>query len=58
MLNLILPFLTGIIPDVLKRVLPAEKISEADRANLEQQLTCSPDARREQGRHRCCEVMK
>ena len=39
MLNLILPFLSNIIPDVLKRVLPAEKMSDAERANLEQQLT-------------------
>lgn len=39
----ILPMLlgpvTGIIGDVLKRVLPAEKMSEEDRAKLEQQLT-------------------
>ena len=39
MMSLILPFLSGILPDVLKRILPAEKMSEADRANLEQQLT-------------------
>lgn len=39
MLNLILPFLTGIIPDVIKRVLPAEKMSEGDRASLERELT-------------------
>lgn len=39
MLNILLPFLSGILPDVLKRILPAEKMSEADRANLEQQLT-------------------
>lgn len=38
-MSLILPFLSGILPDVLKRILPAEKMSEADRANLEQQLT-------------------
>lgn len=39
MIDLILPFLGKIVPDVLKRVLPAEKMSEAERANLEQQLT-------------------
>lgn len=39
MINLILPFLSGILPDVLKRILPAEKMNEADRVNLEQQLT-------------------
>lgn len=39
MLNLILPFLSGILPDVLKRILPAEKMNESDRINLEQQLT-------------------
>jgi len=39
MLNLILPFLSNLLPDILKRVLPAEKISETDRANIEQQLT-------------------
>ena len=39
MMSLILPFLSGILPDVLKRILPAEKMNEADRANLEQQLT-------------------
>lgn len=39
MIELILPFLGKVLPDVLKRVLPAEKMSEAERANLEQQLT-------------------
>lgn len=39
MLSLILPFLTNLLPDVIKRVLPAEKMSEADRAALEQALT-------------------
>lgn len=39
MLNLILPFLSNLLPDILKRVLPAEKMSEADRAQLEQSLT-------------------
>lgn len=39
MLNLILPFLGKVLPDVLKRVLPAEKMSESDRAQIEQALT-------------------
>lgn len=39
MIELVLPFLGKILPDALKRILPAEKMSEADRANLEQQLT-------------------
>lgn len=39
MLELILPFIGKVVPDILKRVLPAEKMSEAERANLEQQLT-------------------
>lgn len=38
MLNLILPFLTGVLPDILKRVLP-EKISEAEKATIQQNLT-------------------
>jgi hypothetical protein len=33
-LNLILPFLSSLLPDVLKRILPAEKMSEEDRAQL------------------------
>lgn len=39
MLNLILPFLSGILPDILKRVLPAEKMSESARMEIEKQLT-------------------
>lgn len=39
MINLILPFLGKVLPDVLKRVLPAEKMSESDRAQIEQALT-------------------
>ena len=39
MLALLLPLLSSILPDVLKRVLPGEKISEADAANLQQQIT-------------------
>jgi len=39
MLSLILPFLTGVLPDILKRILPAEKMSESERASIEQQLT-------------------
>lgn len=38
MLNLILPFLTGILPDVIKRILP-EKISESEKMLIEQKLT-------------------
>lgn len=39
MIELILPFLGKVVPDILKRVLPAEKMSEVERANIEQQLT-------------------
>lgn len=39
MFALLLPLLSSILPDVIRRVLPAEKISEADRATLEQQIT-------------------
>lgn len=38
MLSIILPFLSQVLPDVIRRVLPAEKISETDRAQIEQQL--------------------
>lgn len=38
MLELILPFLTSVLPDVIKRILPAEKMSESERAALAQQL--------------------
>ena len=36
--TLLLNMLSGILPDVIKRVLPAEKISEADQAQLAQAL--------------------
>lgn len=36
---LLLGLLNSVLPNVLNRVLPAEKMSEADRANLQQQLT-------------------
>lgn len=36
--NLILPFITGLLPDILKRVLP-EKISDMDKAMIERELT-------------------
>lgn len=39
MLNIVLPFLSGILPDILKRVLPAEKMSESARIEIEKQLT-------------------
>lgn len=38
MLPLILPLLSSLLPDVLKRVLPAEKMSEEDRAKLGQEI--------------------
>ena len=38
MLNLILPFLSDLLPDVLKRILPAEKMSDAERAEFAQNL--------------------
>jgi hypothetical protein len=39
MLELLLPMLSNLLPDVLKRVLPAEKMSEEERAKLSQDLT-------------------
>ena len=39
MMALLLPFLSGILPDILKRILPAEKMSEAEQAQLAQALT-------------------
>lgn len=38
-MNPILTLITGALPEILKRLLPAEKMSELDRATLEQQLT-------------------
>jgi len=37
--QLLLSLLGSILPDVIKRVLPAEKVSEAEQANLQAQLT-------------------
>lgn len=37
--QLLLALLNGVLPDVIKRVLPAEKVSEAEQANLQAQLT-------------------
>lgn len=37
--QLLLSLLGSVLPDVLNRVLPAEKVSESERANLEAQLT-------------------
>lgn len=39
MTQLLLTLLSSVLPDVIKRVLPAEKVSEADQANLQAQLT-------------------
>lgn len=39
MLSLILPLLSQVVPDVLKRILPAEKMSEVEQAQLAQSLT-------------------
>lgn len=39
MLGLILPFLQSILPNILNRVLPAEKMSEEDKAKIQQELT-------------------
>lgn len=38
MFELILPLLTKLLPDVLRRVLPAEKISEAEQAQIAQAM--------------------
>jgi hypothetical protein len=37
--QILLTLLNSILPDVIKRVLPAEKVSEAEQANLQAQLT-------------------
>lgn len=37
--QIILSMLSSILPDVIKRVLPAEKVSESEQANLQAQLT-------------------
>jgi hypothetical protein len=39
MLSLLLPLVTSILPDVLKRILPEEKMSEANRLQLEAEMT-------------------
>lgn len=38
LLALLMPLLSNLIPDVIKRVLPGEKISEADQAKLAQEM--------------------
>ncbi len=39
LLAVLLPFLSNVLPDVLKRVLPAEKMSEAESAKVQADIT-------------------